>query len=528
MRILVIITSIALILCHATAYSATTYSAADEGDGTCAVDNVQAAVNKADNGDTVVIPNGSCTWDKSLIIVKGITLQGSGTTVITGNVGTSTWLIIWTLDESARTANSDVVITNATWDMNSNSNFLKLANDTTTTMSNMRIYNNTISNLIMGTNQPLKFIGPIFGVIYNNTFTGEPHFDLYGAGDGEDTWNTPPEGANTPYAFATVNNIYIEDNTFTTQNALCTCGLGGRVVYRYNTINLQTKNISPIWDSHGNMGVGGNWGCMGMELYGNLLNDPTTKLAKMSSPRGGKQMQFYNKAVRSGSSSNYMIIREEYDDASNETTNTQPAHLSDTYFWSNLLTSGYMRAYEEYDCCSAIAENTDWFKDAEGSFDGTSGVGCGTLAARPACDSGCSIGVGYWVPAAGQEGSCTDLTGYVGTNPTKIEGTLYKLTADGEWTSYYTPYTYPHPLRTDESPPSLTVTVTNTGSGHSASHDGARTVLTGGTLTFTDGVYNGWKTAIAGTCGCTSSPCTITPDADCTITCTSSEIQVIW
>ena len=41
----------------------------------------------------------------------------------------------------------------------------------------------------------------------------------------------------------------------------------------------------------------------------------------------------------------------------------------------------------------------------------------------------------------------TSLTGMVGRSPaTPISGTLYKCTATNTWTSYYTPYTYPHPL----------------------------------------------------------------------------------
>lgn len=103
--------------------------------------------------------------------------------------------------------------------------------------------------------------------------------------------------------------------------------------------------------------------------------------------------------------------------------------------------------YIEGDCCNAIAENSQWWTQRTGSFDGTGataaggGVGCGTLASRPAT---CTTGVGYW--ATNQ--SCSDLTGLVGKSPTTpISGTLYKCTATDTWTSYYTPYTYPHPLR---------------------------------------------------------------------------------
>ncbi len=93
------------------------------------------------------------------------------------------------------------------------------------------------------------------------------------------------------------------------------------------------------------------------------------------------------------------------------------------------------------------------FWNGNPSFNGTVGVGWGTLANRPAT---CTVGVGYW--ATNQ--STTNLSGMVGKNPaTPISGTLYVCTATNVWTAFYTPYAYPHPMRNK----ALTVTSPNGG-----------------------------------------------------------------
>ena len=115
------------------------------------------------------------------------------------------------------------------------------------------------------------------------------------------------------------------------------------------------------------------------------------------------------------------------------------------YFWSNYRSTGAtVNAVPTSSVTDYIIAGRDFF-DYDVTFDGTTGTGCGTFANRPAT---CTTDVGYWAT----DQSCTDLTGMVGKDPeTPIEGTLYKCTSTNNWDSYYTPYTYPHPLRTESS-----------------------------------------------------------------------------
>lgn len=80
-----------------------------------------------------------------------------------------------------------------------------------------------------------------------------------------------------------------------------------------------------------------------------------------------------------------------------------------------------------------IKSDRDYYIEGA-SFTGSSGVGVGTLAARPTT---CTTGVGYWVTNQGEWNSLQ-----VGP-----DGQLYKCTATDTWTLYYTPFTYPHPLQ---------------------------------------------------------------------------------
>jgi len=119
---------------------------------------------------------------------------------------------------------------------------------------------------------------------------------------------------------------------------------------------------------------------------------------------------------------------------------------SPIYVWGNNFTpsSGYTGT-NLVNVISMLKANVDYYQSI-GGFNGTAGIGNGLLSARPttctAGPGGNTAGVGYWA-----------------TDQTK----LYVCTATNTWTSYYTPYTYPHPLTqgTVTPPPSGPAPPTN-------------------------------------------------------------------
>jgi len=141
------------------------------------------------------------------------------------------------------------------------------------------------------------------------------------------------------------------------------------------------------------------------------------------------------------------------------------------YFFSNLNSDDSIFTISNVEIygtgTSTHVQNNRDIYVAVSSFNGTSGVGCGTLANRPGT---CTTGVGYWAT----DQSCATLTDYVGVNPTTpISGTLYKCTATDTWTAAYTPYTYPHPLRGEAD----TTAPTNVQAGNSISANGLTLTL---------------------------------------------------
>ncbi len=251
----------------------------------CNQTHVQTAITAANDGDTVIIPGGSCTWGSGISTSKGITIQGAGATgpgatIITGGgfdmdvPEPKSWRITgigWT-----GTTGIGVYGTSKSW----------------------RIDHNAWSNMMGRVDDRNIWIEPdcdyTSGVIDHNTF-----FNVMpnpGAGQavvihvrsncarGNGDWirNMPPGSA--------MYHVFIEDNVFNDStwsgDVINDCEGGGSMVVRYNKIQnqyVQTHDAEVV----------GIRGCRAMEVYENnftVVNNCFVPIAL----RGGREIVFNN------------------------------------------------------------------------------------------------------------------------------------------------------------------------------------------------------------------------------------------
>jgi hypothetical protein len=240
-------------LASAAAANAATINAAS-----CSSVAVQAAIAATVAGDTVVIPNGSCTWQTGVIIGgKGIHLKGqsSGGVTITNNV-TNGNVITVTEDTTLHTEIFQLTIIG-------NSSFPAISvqpfNSPNDIGKAVLLHDLTFSDswaIEMQTNR---------GVIYNNSFNdhGGVQEMVQCVPTGQsNSWTTPSTmGTND---LTGESNVYVEDNTFTkNRTEALDPDSNCRIVVRHNTFD------NSAMASHG--ADTGPYGMRHIELYNNTF-----------------------------------------------------------------------------------------------------------------------------------------------------------------------------------------------------------------------------------------------------------------
>jgi PKD repeat protein len=377
--------------------------------------DVSAAVNSAVPGDTVLVPAGSATWASTLVVTKGISIIGAGigNTIISSS---QKYLFQFHPDSTTRSNQDRFRLSGFTWAGSPSYAVIALeeSNSETVPIRNVRIDH---CRWETSTGYPIYIDGNFWGVVDSNQFAGYNFFMLCG---NEDTdWKE-----FYPVSCGSADNIYFEDNVFSGSYFFAIqSGQGGRWAFRYNTIN-STEMGNAMFDQHGSQDfLGGDsynvYALMLCEIYENTFTWMTTDVNRWEGARGGKLLMYNNTGASPSGTPEIKV-----NDQTRGGANVPPPIYTpyDCYFWNNIWNGSRINCQEGNDDYGTIAENVTFWNQND-SFNGSAGIGVGLLSARPTT---CTTGVAYWA---------TDTR------------TLYKATAPNTWAIYYTPYTYPHPLR---------------------------------------------------------------------------------
>ncbi len=283
------------------AFSSAAWAATFNSDGSRA--DVEAKIALASNGDTVTLPAGTFSYTQSVLVDKGITVQGAGIgqTFITDNVPDAVWSgIIFILSPPAGQYSrlTGIEFQNGSEGNQSFLGAIYVAGNNTdgarTRIDNCRF--NGLQNLANITcNGALGVADHNDSVLVGNTYfcyVFHANWDnggQYGDGSWADsvTWNSD-------------EFWYMEDNTITNSGSAyfaVDSYRGGRWVFRYNT----TTNVGT--EAHGTDSGGRHRGTRAVALYNNNMTNPGFSAFSLLGLRSGTARVYNNTATGFGSGS---------------------------------------------------------------------------------------------------------------------------------------------------------------------------------------------------------------------------------
>ena len=296
--------------------------------------------------------------------------------------------------------------------------------------------------------------GQLSGVIYHNTFDRCNIILRIFSNDDTREWSN---ASFNRFSYGVEDNLYFEDNTIQYSSSYAgdnpgwiESGQGGRVVVRYNTWNLANATTpQEVWDIHGfqnwsGTANSGQTSTMVVEYYGNTLSNMGTY--RWINHRGSWGLFFDNVLTGSGGNSIDLYGMSTPgscpSDINPTPTNYNPL-VNNSYFFNNTQNGSNVMAEalgtgKPIHC--TVSENSNWwnYNSSCTASSCSGGVGQGTTAPT----GNCTTGVGYWVAS----------TPSATTSSSVIQNaSFYKCTSTNTWTPYYTPYTYPHPLRSSDT-----------------------------------------------------------------------------